>query len=61
MLEGVYAASNLYDRFIDAVPEQFGEPQDERHGTIIWRRNGIAVAAEYQHHEHNAIFSVELT
>lgn len=60
VLDGVYAASNLYDRFIDAVREQFGEPQDEDRGTSLWRRNGIQVRAEYQQRDHNAIFNVEL-
>jgi len=60
VLDGVYAAVNLYDRFTDAVREMLGSPHDEAKGTALWQGNGLRVSARYQPDSHNAIFAVDL-
>lgn len=60
VLEGVYAAGNLYDRFLDAGVEQLGPPRDEGHGVTMWKHDGCLVTASYDRHLFNAVFRVEV-
>lgn len=60
VIEGVYAAGNLYDRFLDIGVEHLGPPQDEGHGNSFWQHDGRLVTARYDRHLFNAVFRVEV-
>ena len=60
VIEGVYAASNLYDRFVDSAGARLGAPTRDERRLHAWRLNGLAITAELDRERLNAVFRVEL-
>jgi hypothetical protein len=60
VIHGIYAAGNLYDRFLDAGREHLGTPSDEGRGVTVWKRDGCLVTARYDDQQFNASFRVEV-
>lgn len=59
VIDGVYAAGNLYDRFVDVCREHLGEPRDEQRDVSRWALDSCVVFAGYQHHDHSAVFRID--
>lgn len=58
--EGVYAAGNLFDRFVDAVGRDLGEPDHRGRRTAEWRRDGMRIRARLDDEAMNAVFEVDV-
>lgn len=60
IIEGVYAAGNLFDRFVDAGCDLVGEPDRRDDGFAEWRRDGLLIDAELAADLRNARFRLEI-
>jgi len=58
IIEGVYAAGNLFDRFVDAGSGVLGEPDERDGGFAKWRHDDFHVEAELADDTRNARFRV---
>jgi hypothetical protein len=58
VIDGKYAASNLFDRFVDGGYEILGDPQENRRGGVIWLQKGLKVLAALDRTAKNASFEV---
>lgn len=56
VIEGVYAASNLFDRFVEAATERIGPPQAEGRRQVRWRAPSGQITAELDPDLLNATF-----
>ncbi len=59
ILEGVYAAGNYYDRFLDSANRRFGRPERNGRRQTIWQTDLLRVEATLSADGLNAVFHVE--
>jgi len=60
IIDGVYAASNLYARFLEAGVRWLGEPDRAESRLAEWSRGQVTVAAMLAEDAMSALFRVEL-
>ncbi len=58
VIDGVYAASNLYERFTDAARERLGEPTENGRRHLGWRLPTAAITADIDRELLNATFEL---
>ncbi|HOX27130.1 MAG TPA: hypothetical protein PLL30_15530 [Candidatus Krumholzibacteria bacterium] len=60
VIEGVYAAGNLFERFVDAGRQRLGDPDRGEGREYEWRRESVRVAAMLAAEGLTALFKVDL-
>lgn len=59
VLDGVYAAGNFFERFVEMATVQLGEPEKPARRQALWHLSDGVVRASYDRHGYNAVFSLE--
>jgi hypothetical protein len=59
VVDGVYAAGNFFERFLEAARSTFGEPATRHKREAGWDLPGRRVHARYDRHQYLAAFSLE--
>jgi hypothetical protein len=58
VIDGKYAAGNLFDRFVEACATRIGAPQLQENGLVAWRPGGWRVEARFASDLRNASFLI---